>query len=122
MFNVNSDNILFLTNVMSDFKNIYNDSIILDINVPITTGNELKNVDNAFNFFSIEQLQELSNLKNNVDELVKVFPSMEDDIEILDLWTRFGEECLQEVDSTPDVKLYYPEPFVASPSFVHEEL
>jgi hypothetical protein len=61
-------------------------------------------------------------LKNNVDELVKVFPSMEDDIEILDLWTRFGEECLQEVDSTPDVKLYYPEPFVASPSFVHEDL
>jgi hypothetical protein len=24
--------------------------------------------------------------------------------------------------STPEVKLYYPEPFVASPSFVHEEL
>ena len=28
----------------------------------------------------------------------------------------------QESLSTPDVKLYYPEPFIASPSFVHEEL
>jgi len=27
----------------------------------------------------------------------------------------------QEV-STPDVKLYYPEPFIASPSFNHEEI
>lgn len=24
--------------------------------------------------------------------------------------------------STPDTKLYYPEPFIASPSFVHEDL
>jgi hypothetical protein len=24
--------------------------------------------------------------------------------------------------STPPVKLYYPEPFVASPSFIHEDL
>jgi hypothetical protein len=24
--------------------------------------------------------------------------------------------------STPDFKLYYPEPFIASPSFVHEDL
>jgi hypothetical protein len=47
---------------------------------------------------------------------------MDEDIELLDLWTRFGEEYLQEVVSTPDVKLYYPEPFIASPSFVHEEL
>jgi hypothetical protein len=85
MFNINPDNILFLTDIMSDFKNIYNDSIVLDINVLTTAGGELRGIDNAFNFFSIELLQELSNLKNNVDELVKVFPSMEDDIEILDL-------------------------------------
>jgi hypothetical protein len=24
--------------------------------------------------------------------------------------------------STPDTKLHYPEPFIASPSFVHEDL
>jgi hypothetical protein len=24
--------------------------------------------------------------------------------------------------STPDIKLYYPEPFIASPSFNHEEI
>ena len=29
---------------------------------------------------------------------------------------------LREKASTPDAKLYYPEPFIASPSFVHEDL
>jgi hypothetical protein len=45
-------------------------------------------------------------------------------LEELDLWlhdtdddTETQWEC-----STPDVKLYYPEPFIASPSFNHEEI
>jgi hypothetical protein len=32
------------------------------------------------------------------------------------------DDSLREKASTPDVKLYYPEPFIASPSFVHEDL
>jgi hypothetical protein len=32
------------------------------------------------------------------------------------------ERNLIEEVSTPFVKLYYPEPFIASPSFVHEEV
>jgi len=29
---------------------------------------------------------------------------------------------LYEILSTPNTKLYYPEPFVATPSFAHEDL
>jgi hypothetical protein len=29
---------------------------------------------------------------------------------------------LYDALSTPDTKLYYPEPFIASPSFAHEDL
>jgi hypothetical protein len=32
------------------------------------------------------------------------------------------DDTVYEVLSTPDTKIYYPEPFVASPSFVHEDL
>jgi hypothetical protein len=40
----------------------------------------------------------------------------------MDMAARYGEEELQESESTPDVRLHYPEPFIASPSFVHEEI
>jgi hypothetical protein len=32
------------------------------------------------------------------------------------------DESVFETLSTPDLKIFYPEPFIASPSFVHEDL
>jgi hypothetical protein len=32
------------------------------------------------------------------------------------------ENLVYETLSTPDFKLYYPEPFIASPSFLYEDL
>lgn len=125
MYSIDSSNFLSFSALLEEFKSIYNESIIIDLDVSHIMVNNYKFGDenlNIFNSISIDKLTELSALKNEVDELTKIFPSMEDDIELLDLWTRFGEEYLQEVESTPDVKLYYPEPFIASPSFVHEEL
>jgi hypothetical protein len=124
MLDINSNNISLFTELISNFRSSYNDSVITDADIffLIHEKTEFANAGNFFNFFSIDSLYELSTIKNNVEELIKIFPSIEDDIELLDLWTRFGEECLQEVESTPDVKLYYPEPFIASPSFVHEDL
>ena len=76
-----------------------------------------------FNFdFLVSDIERLSNQKNDVDFMCQIFPTYEDIICELDIWARYGEEYLQHVDSTPDVKLYYPEPFIASPSFVHEEV
>lgn len=81
------------------------------------------NVVGTFNFDSlVSEIERLSNSKNDVDLMCQIFPSYEDIICELDVWSRYGEESLQYVDSTPDVKLYYPEPFIASPSFVHEEV
>lgn len=81
------------------------------------------NSTSAFNFDSlVSEMEKLSNTKNDVDLMCEIFPDYEDIICELDMWSRFGEECLQYVDSTPEIKLYYPEPFIASPSFVHEEV
>jgi hypothetical protein len=78
---------------------------------------------NAFNFSSISNyIEESSNIKNNIDDLIDVFPQLDELVGELDLAARYGEEELEDAESTPDTKLHYPEPFVASPSFVHEEI
>ena len=79
-------------------------------------------IDNLNFIPSVNELESLTYSKNDVNALVDLFPSMEDMIDDIDVWSRYYEESLQYVESTPDVKLYYPEPFIASPSFVHEEL
>jgi hypothetical protein len=77
----------------------------------------------AFNFGNISTyVEESSNIKNNIDSLIDVFPQLDELVGELDLAARYGEEELEDAESTPDTKLHYPEPFVASPSFVHEEI
>jgi hypothetical protein len=82
-----------------------------------------ENTLNSFNFGGISAyVEESSNLKNNIDNLVEVFPQLDELVGELDLAARYGEEELEDCESTPDTKIHYPEPFVASPSFVHEEI
>jgi hypothetical protein len=77
----------------------------------------------AFKFEGISSYIESSaNIKNNVDNIVEIFPHLDELVGEMDLAARYGEEELEEWESTPDVRLHYPEPFVASPSFVHEEI
>jgi hypothetical protein len=76
-----------------------------------------------FDFAGISSyIEESSNLKNDSDKLMDIFPQIEELVGEMDLFARYGEEELEECESTPDVRLHYPEPFVASPSFVHEEI
>ena len=51
-----------------------------------------------------------------------LFPNLHDMIADYEIGQK--SEMLAVIDglSTPDTKLYYPEPFIASPSFVHEDL
>lgn len=63
-----------------------------------------------------------SSIKNNIDHLINVFPQLDELVGEMDLAARYGEEELEDCESTPDTKLHYPEPFIASPSFVHEEI
>jgi hypothetical protein len=87
--------------------------------------NSLFNEDtiNSFNFKGISSyVEESATLKNDIDNLVNIFPQLDELVGEMDLAARYGEEELEEFESTPDVRLHYPEPFIASPSFVHEEI
>lgn len=68
----------------------------------------------------------LSLPKNDPANILNFFPSHKTEETLFDLELWFADldgigETLR-VQSTPDTKLFYPEPFIASPSFTHEEI
>jgi hypothetical protein len=91
---------------------------------------------NYFNFEAdrlplelVEPLHRLStnivnicNVKNDVVGLLDFLPQYADEIQAFDLDALEADTSLLDELTTPDTKMYYPEPFIASPSFVHEDL
>jgi len=70
-----------------------------------------------------KDIETVSNAKNpDVVEMMNVFPEYANFLERFEFHNLEDDGSLTEALSTPDVKLYYPEPFIASPSFVHEDL
>jgi hypothetical protein len=59
---------------------------------------------------------------NNITSLTEFFPERSIFFENLELSSLESDEGVFEALSTPDLKIFYPEPFIASPSFVHEDL
>ena len=56
------------------------------------------------------------------DDLIDLFPEYEDELELFEILTYSTDDSLYRRLSLPDTKLYYPEPYVASPSLVHDEV
>jgi hypothetical protein len=72
----------------------------------------------------ISTLASTTYFKNNPENVYKFFPQMQEaftDLEILFDEAK-DESTLEYMRTIPDGKLYYPEPFIASPSFLHEEI
>jgi hypothetical protein len=87
-YGLNEKNLNHFSSIANEFSFIYSDSVVSDFNFSIFLNEKLninEDLTNIFDFIPIETIAEISSLKNNVDELVKIFPSMEDDIELLDL-------------------------------------
>ena len=59
---------------------------------------------------------------NDISMLTEFFPEKVMHFENFELSTLEPDEGVFEALSTPDLKIFYPEPFIASPSFVHEDL
>ena len=67
-------------------------------------------------------MKQVTKPKNDIDLLREIFPQFADDMIMFEVLSYDDDGTLYDDLSTPDVKLYYPEPFVASPSFVHEDV
>ena len=83
------------------------------------------NIGTNFTDFSTTLFQGMKSATEthyNVDELRDIFPQFREDLEMFEVLSYDTDGTLYDALSTPDVKLYYPEPFIASPSFAHEDL
>lgn len=86
----------------------------------------VSDIENNFLFSTSKMLAQdieaLSVSKSDADQMFNIFPEYANIIERFEFHNLEDDGSLTEALSTPDVKLYYPEPFIASPSFVHEDL
>ena len=64
---------------------------------------------------------EVNKPATHVEYLIELFPAYKDPFELFEVISLNIDNSLYAHLSLPPVKLHYPEPFVASPSFVHEE-
>lgn len=70
----------------------------------------------------VTEFSYLSHLKNDAEVMIQHLPHCRKQIGTFEVLSVNVDNSLYECLSTPDFKLYYPEPFIASPSFVHEEV
>ena len=149
--NFGNDAMLSLNHIWSPVEDIFNFAFVYDTTTTYNNlqniqfvemsgfnlnFNELVNVNSFTNNFVLNNnfLSENSNfintlasttyVKNNPEHVYKFFPQMQEaftDLEILFDEAK-DESTLEYMRTIPDGKLYYPEPFIASPSFVHEEI
>lgn len=97
--------------------NCFNDAIKLALDtLPESSLNRSSNIIGT-------ELATLSEYSAQVTaQLMLIFPEFGGIVDPFIFCGLEDDHSLLEKASTPDVKLYYPEPFIASPSFVHEDL
>lgn len=105
----------------------------------LTENDKIFNLFNDSNFFSVQDIQNTNlfeinkSLIQNIETagiefeestslLRLIYPNFYDLIVDYELAISEDDGSLIDDLSTPDTKLHYPEPFIASPSFVHEDL
>jgi hypothetical protein len=123
-----------LTNTSYTIKNLE----IFDL-LGLSTHDKLYSLFNDSSFFSVTDLQNtelfsinkllINNIETggiefaeNTSSLRLTYPNFYDLIVDYELAVMEDDGSMIDDLSTPDTKLHYPEPFVASPSFVHEDL
>lgn len=78
---------------------------------------------NETNFSLATQIHKITSQKYDHDNKMRdVLFDFRDEVQMFDIMAEQFYLPIYETLSTPDFKLYYPEPFIASPSFVHEDL
>jgi len=60
--------------------------------------------------------------KYDIDSLRLIFPEFKEDLEMFEILSPINNSELYMTISIPNCKLYYPEPFIATPSFAHEDI
>jgi hypothetical protein len=107
--NIQSWDNLFLTSNFLDYKTLlmFNNNVM----------HETFSLSNYVNDILL-----ITPTHNDITSLTEFFPERTMHFENFELSTLESDEGIFEALSTPDQTHFYPEPFIASPSFVHEDL
>ena len=125
---------ILVINTSSTIKNLE----VFDL-LGLSENDKLFSLFNDYSFFSVKDLQNsellsinkllINNIETsgiefaeNTSALRLAYPNFYDLIVDYELAIVEDDGSMVDDLSTPDTKLHYPEPFVASPSFVHEDL
>ena len=88
------------------------------INVHLLKGSDFYPIIDSY----VCELWEITKIFNNPDKLEVIFPQYFFEIGRFDVASIDIDGSMYANNSTPTTKIFYPEPFIASPSFVHEDL
>jgi hypothetical protein len=115
------------TNVISSEVlnlNISNSLFFSEIYIPQFNDKFLSNffLDDSLNLVNTLSINAF--VKNGSETIYRFFPQMQETLTDLEIFfdESKDESTLEYMRTIPDGKLYYPEPFIASPSFLHEEI
>ena len=79
-FKVDENSFTTISTTLNEYRYIYNDLVTLDFDTNVLNSFNIESVQtlesNVFSFLSLDSMIELSCLKNDVDQLIKVFPSI----------------------------------------------
>ena len=70
----------------------------------------------------LRDIHEITKPKTYTEGMVRKIPEHQSTLELFEVLSVNVDNSLYQFLHLPDTKLYYPEPYVASPSFNHEEL
>jgi hypothetical protein len=120
---MNNISIEFDSNIVPvNYSSLYDGNINLNLADPFFYNSDLDIT--ILKSSMTNSLSELTFIKNDAIGILNFFPGTQTTLINLDIW--FDDldnlSTTQHEFSVPDTKLYYPEPFIASPSFNHEEI
>ena len=98
--------------------------LVKNLNIPLHNNFFNFNYSNFLSYLKplYEELSRTVKPNYDVNELRLIFPEFREDLEMFEVLSYDEDGTLYEILTTPNTKLYYPEPFVATPSFSHEDL
>ena len=115
---LNSIRDLFLNTNVTD---VFECHLFQDVPQQFQTSTIFFNIQ-LFSTDLVNHMQNVTTPKNDFELLRRVFPQFEEELFLFETLSYDDDSSLYDDLSTPDVKLFYPEPFIASPSFVHEDV
>jgi len=92
---------------------------LLNLNYNLNYNDQISNNILNLNKEFVNEVLFSENLKPN--DTNNIFLNQLNNVDLFELLSSSNNNSLQNL-STPNFKLHYPEPFIASPSFNHEEV